>query len=58
MHIIFECDVPWGNLAVFYRDHGGAAAGLVYLGEIRASAEEIKNLNGQVRIHAETPRQE
>ena len=44
---------PWGNLALFYRDHGGAAAGLVYLGKVQGGAEAIKKLNGQVRISAD-----
>ncbi|WP_039770632.1 cyclophilin-like fold protein [Actinobacillus capsulatus] len=41
---------PWGNLAVFYRDHGSAASGLVYLGNISEDVDAINNLNGQVHI--------
>ncbi len=46
---------PWGNLALFYRDHGSAAAGLIYLGRITKGAEWLEQLVGEVHIGAEMP---
>lgn len=42
---------PWGNLAIFYKDHG-YANGLIVLGKIESGTEKLANLisNTTVRI--------
>lgn len=42
---------PWGNVAIYYGDCGGAA-GLYELGEASASIEGIAGLSGEIRIEA------
>ena len=43
---------PWGNLALFYRDHG-YASGLVRLGTIDAGADAL-NTSGSQHVTIET----
>ncbi len=41
--------VPWGNLAIFYRDFG-YARGLIILGKIDSEIEKLSQLNGEVTL--------
>ena len=40
---------PWGNLAVFYKDFQ-YSNGLIILGEIESGLENLKDINGEVKI--------
>jgi hypothetical protein len=43
---------PWGNLAIFYRDHG-FSNGLIKLGKIVSGVEKLKGINGDSKVTIE-----
>lgn len=48
----FTYYVPWGNIAVFYKDNGYSNS-LVKLGTIESGIEKLSRINGKVSVKIE-----